>query len=135
MSTRVSRVWLEVSALNVHSVCDELLIHPHYIDQCKEMLGLVFSNISTSRYYSTTKLSMPSWFTTTQEKDRNSIRNMDLQMFAMISSMLFLFHSHYAQPKGYPLRFLTPIQVYELPIGFSNKLSTKPLQMQFFICF
>ncbi len=43
MSAKVSRVWLEVSTLNVHSVYDELLIHPHYMDQCREMFGLVFS--------------------------------------------------------------------------------------------
>jgi hypothetical protein len=31
----VSRVWLEVRALNVHSVCDELLVSlfPMYMDQ------------------------------------------------------------------------------------------------------
>jgi hypothetical protein len=69
VSARVSRVWLEVSVLSVHSICDELLIHPHYIDQCREMFGLVFSNISTSRYYSTTEPGMPSWFATTQERN------------------------------------------------------------------
>jgi hypothetical protein len=70
VSAKVSRVWLEVSAFSVHSVYDELLIYPHYIDQCKKMFGLVFSNISTSRYYSTTKPGMPNWFITIQEIDK-----------------------------------------------------------------
>ncbi len=72
VSARVSRVWLEVYTLNVHLVCRELLIHTpfHHIDQCREMLGLVFSNRSTYGYYSTTEPSMPSWFATSQEKDR-----------------------------------------------------------------
>jgi hypothetical protein len=70
MNVRISMVWLEVSVLNVHSVCDELLIHPHYIDQCIEMLGLVFSNRSTFGYYSTIEPGMPSLFATTQKIDR-----------------------------------------------------------------
>ncbi len=28
--------------------------------------------------------------------------------------------------QGYPLRFLTPTQVYELPTGFSSKVPPKP---------
>ncbi len=75
MRARVSKVWLEVNALNVHSICNELLIHSHYIDQWKEMLGLIFNTISG--YYSTTEPSMPSWFTT-KEGDKVSERNMDL---------------------------------------------------------
>jgi len=70
MSARISRVLLEVNTFNVHLVCYELLIHPHYIDQCREMLGLAFNNISTSRYYSTIELGMPSWFATSQKKDK-----------------------------------------------------------------
>lgn len=70
MIARISWVLLEVNALNVHLVCYELLIHPHSIDQCREMLGLAFNNRSTSGYYSTIEPGMPSWFATSQEKDR-----------------------------------------------------------------
>ncbi len=38
----VNRVWLEIRALNVHLVCDELLIplSPFYMDQCTQMFVL-----------------------------------------------------------------------------------------------
>jgi hypothetical protein len=62
------------------------------------MLGLAFSNILTSGYESTTEQGMPSWFATTQEK-QNSMRNMDLWIFDMISPIMFLSHSHFIRPK------------------------------------
>ncbi len=62
------------------------------------MLGLAFRNRSISGYKSTTERGLPSWFATTQEK-HNVMRNMDLCILAMISPILFLFHSHFVQPK------------------------------------
>jgi hypothetical protein len=56
-------------------------------------------------------------------------------MHAMISPIMFLFHSHYVQPKRYPLRFLAPNQVCELPTGFSSMVPPKPLYMQIFYMF
>ncbi len=52
---------------------------------------------------------------------------MDLSILAMIFPILFLSHSHSAQLKGYPLRFLAPTKVYELLTGFSSKVSTKAI--------
>ncbi len=43
----------------------------------------------------------------------------------MISPILFLSLT-FCPAQGYPLRFLTPTQVYELPIGFSSKVPPKP---------
>jgi hypothetical protein len=50
----ISRVWLEVKALNVHSICDKLLIplSPFYIDQCIKMFMLI---LNTNQLLSTTQ--------------------------------------------------------------------------------
>ncbi len=48
---------------------------------------------------------MPSWLATIQEK-QNSVQNMGLWIFFIISPILFFFYSHFAQLKDTPLRFL-----------------------------
>jgi hypothetical protein len=50
----VSKVWLEVRALNIHSVCDELLVplFPLYMDQSTEMLVLA---LDTNQLMGTTQ--------------------------------------------------------------------------------
>jgi hypothetical protein len=72
------------------------------------MLDLAFRNIFTFGYESTTEYGLPSWFATIQEK-HNSVP---------LSLTFYL-------AQGYPLRFLAPTHVYELPTGFSKKVPPK----------
>jgi hypothetical protein len=132
VSARVSRVWLEVNALNVHSVCDELLIHPHYIDQCEEMLGLVFSTNqllgTIPQLNQVCQVGLQLFKKETKLCEKYGSTNACYNLFHLV----FLSFTFCPAQRIPTKRFLSPIQVYELPTGFPSKVSTKPLDMHFF---
>jgi len=131
VSTRISRVWLEINVFSVH----ELLIHPHYIDQCRKMLGLVFSNKFTFGYYSTIEPGMPSWFTTTQEGDKILWKIWIYRCLLWFLPSYFFFIHILPSPKDTHKGFWLPFRWMNYPLAFSSKVSTNPLQNVVFYMF
>jgi len=135
VNTKVSRVWLEVSVFNVHSICDELLIHPHYIDQCKEMFGLVFNTYqllgTTQQLNQVCQVGLQLLKKETEFCEKHGSINACYDFFHLASFSLTFYPTQKIPTK----RFLAPTHVYELPIGFPSKVFTKPLNMEFLYAF